>query len=167
MKTEPDKRSKAATRPAIKVKASRLDALENLRELLLLLIALQKNAVERASLSDDATSIHMQRLSLYDRLIPSLVNCFEKLEAELLAKQPGGAPRNRHRDLAFEILTQHYIAKGRVLTAKSLAKCVVAKLPDSEREGDADGKEPFPPSTARDEVRLFKVLLKTTQDDWN
>jgi hypothetical protein len=167
MKTEPDKKNKADTRTAVKVKANKLDALNELGDLLGLLIALHKNGVEKASLSDDPASIHMQRLSFYDRLMPSLIACFEKLEAALSTKQPGGAPRNRCRDIAFEILVQHYEAEQEVLRPKMLVKFVEAKLPESERYGDANSKEPFPLSTARNEVSMFKALLRTSADDWN
>ena len=104
------KKIQLKTTAPIKTKAKRLAALENLREQLLLLVALQKNAIKRIRHSDhDAILlINKERLLIYDRFMQLLVCSFEDLQNELSKKQPGGAPRNPHRDLAFDILTEHY-----------------------------------------------------------
>ena len=150
-----------------KTKAKRLAALENLREQLLLLVAIQKNANKRMQLSDrdGILLIREQRLSIYDRFMQLLVCSFEDLEKELSEKQPGGAPRNQHRNLAFDILTAHYIKTGKVLTAKTLSKQVIDRLTSQQR---AEEKlDPFSLRIAGKVIKEFKIFLGTSPSDWN
>ncbi len=146
-------------------KSRRLAALEGLQDHLRLLVALQRNCHERASLSDDPLSIANERLALYDRFLPLLVTCLEDLQTQFLAKQPGGAPQNPHRALAFKILTTHYIADGEVLQAKVLVKKVMAELQNPHP--DEDGRDPFMLRVARKEIKFFKWCLSNPLIDQN
>ena len=161
MKIEPK------TITSTKTKEKRLAALETLRELLLLLVAIQRNAIERMQYSDrDAIlHIHEQRLSIYDRFMKLFVCSFEELEKELSKKQPGGAPRNKHRDLAFNILTANYIETEKILTAKALSKQVIDRLTNQQRA--EENLDPFSPRIAGEVITEFKILLSTRQIDWN
>jgi hypothetical protein len=150
-----------------KTKAKRLAALENLRERLLLLVALQKNAIERIQHSDHVAILLIQkrRLLIYDRFMQLLVCSFEDLQKELSKKQPGGAPRNPHRDLAFNILTEHYIQTEKVLTAKNLSRQVIERLPSEQRIEER--LDPFSLRIAAEVIKEFKILLRTSPIDWN
>lgn len=162
--TIPSAKIRKVARP---IKEKQLEALENLRDQLRLLIHLQGSLVSKARYSENPSLIEEKRLRVYDNAIPALVTVFEKLEKVLLAKHPGGAPKNPYRDLAFELLTSHYIASGKVLQPKVLVRAVESGLPQSTLDGDVFGKEPFSIRIAREVISCFKACLQFTPDDWN
>lgn len=164
---ETNNKGKSPKKAATNLKANQLVALGQFGEYLRLLVAFQKNAIERLALSDDPMSIQMERLAIYDRFMPLLVNCFGTFDATLSPKHPGGAPRNEFRPLAFDLLTDHYINRGEMLSAKKLVKAVTAKLPEDLLYKDAGGKEPFSSRLAREVIKDFKACLRSHPDDWN
>lgn len=149
------------------IKAKQLKALERCYEYLRLLVAMQRNAMERVQLSDAPAQIHRERLAVYDRIVPLLVSEFEGLGKEISAKHPGGAPENKFRTLAFDLLTECYLSNGSVLTAKELVMAVEAHLPKGALEADASGKEPFSSRIAGSVIRDFKACLHSSPNDWN
>lgn len=164
---ETNNKGKSPKKAATKLKANQLGALGQFGDHLRLLVAFQKNAVERLALSDDPTPIQMERLAIYDRFMPLLVTCFETFDDTLSPKHPGGAPRNKFRSLAFDLLTDHYINCGEIFPAKKLVKAVTAKLPEDLLYKDAAGKEPFSSRVAREVIKDFKACLRSHPDDWN
>jgi hypothetical protein len=160
-------KSQISKKAVTKTKANRLEELDNFREQLALLVALQKNAILRANESEEPAMIHMDRLCIYDRFVRMFVTSFERLATTLSATQPGGAPRNPNREIAFQILTECYCTNNTVLTAKKLVKQVLATLPIEQRKVDPEGREPFSERIAGEEIRDFKALLRTAAIDSN
>jgi hypothetical protein len=165
--------SKAKSKAKVKktsresMKSRRDDALEELRDCLRLLVAFQKNAVALAELTKKREKHDQDRLAIYDRLIPLLVNCFKRLESVLIEKQPGGRPPNSLREVAFNALTDRYIEQGDVPKAKILIKMMKEILPEGALDSDESGKEPFSTRQAREIVRFFNNCLRYTSDDEN
>lgn len=149
------------------IKDKQLEVLEDFRNQLRLLIHLQGSLASKEQHYENASVIEEKRLRVYDMVVPVLVTIFERMESVLLAKHPGGAPRNPYRDLAFDLLTSHYIESGKVLQPKVLVKAVESQLPQSTRDGDSSGKEPFSIRIAREVISSFKACLQFTPDDWN
>jgi hypothetical protein len=160
-------KGKSPKKATTKLKANQRNALEQFGDRLHLLVAIQKNAVERTEFSDDPTQVQMTRLAIYDRFMPLLVTCFESLDDTLSPKHPGGAPRNEFRPLAFDLLTDHYIEHGEILQAKKLVRAVTAKLPEGTLDADASGKELFSSRVAGEVIKEFKACLHSHPDDWN
>lgn len=157
--------SKAKSKGALKTK--QLGALEHLRDQLGLLVRLQGKWVNKAHDSDDPRQIHDHRLWVYDQFMQALVAAFEQLEATLSERHPGGAPSNKYRDLAFDVLTDHYIANSKILKAKTLVRALGERLPEGALGADASGKEPFTQRIAGAVIRDFKACLNSTPNDWN
>jgi hypothetical protein len=149
------------------IKEKQLDVLESFRDQLRLLIQLQGSLVSKGQHSGSPSYFDEQRLRIYDATMPVLTTIFEKMEKVLLTKHPGGAPKNPYRDLAFDLLTTHYIDDGKVLKPKALVKLVLYQLPESKRHADAYGNEPFSVRIAREVISNFKVCLHYPIDDWN
>jgi hypothetical protein len=143
-------------------KARQLAALEELRSLLTLVVRLQKNYVEITSVSDDPASAHRDRLEIYDRSVPLLIASYEKLSKELSAKHPGGAPRNKYRRMALDLLIDHYCVTGKVLTTKQLLKRVDEKVPQSELRLTNKNKDPFSSRVAQAVISDFRADLRGT-----
>lgn len=149
------------------IKQKQLDVLESFRDQLRLLIQLQGSLVSKAQHSENPSTFEERRLRLYDATVPALVAIFEKMEKILLTKHPGGAPKNPYRDLAFDLLTNHYMDNGALLKPKALVKLVLNQLPENKRYADANGNEPFSVRIAREVISNFKVCLHYPIDDWN
>jgi hypothetical protein len=149
------------------MKSRRDDSLEEIRDCLRLLVAFQKNAVAQAELTKKREKHDQDRLVLYDRFIPLIVNCFEELESALAEKQPGGRPPNSLREMAFDTLTDRYIEQGDVPKAKILIKIMKETLPEGSLDSDEYGKEPFSTRQAQEIVRFFNNCLRYTSDDEN
>ena len=149
------------------IKQKQLDVLQNFHDQLRLLTQLQGGLVSKAQHSEDHSSIEDQRLRIYDATVPVLVTIFEEMHRVLSEKHPGGAPKNQYRDLAFEILTNHYIENGKVLQPKALVKSVLNQLTEDDRRADACGNEPFSIRIAREVILNFKACLHYPMDDWN
>lgn len=152
--------NKQASTPSKKSsKAHMLAELNLFRERLSLMIKIQANAHQRAKISDDPVQVHLERLNDYDQFMGLLVDSFEGLDAEISAKHAGGAPKNKHRELAYRLLTDHYIGTGKYMQAKALARSVTNSLPENLRDGDANGNEVFTERIAREVINIFKSDL--------
>ena len=164
---ENNNKGKSPKKAATKLKENQRYALEQFGDRLHLLVAIQKNAVERLGFSDDPAPVQMTRLAIYDLFMLLLVTCFENLDDALSQKQPGGNPGNQFRPLAFDVLTDHYIEHGVVLKGKELIRAVAKKLPEGSLDADASGKEPFSLRVAGEVIKEFKACLRSHPDDWN
>lgn len=164
---EQKKKITGKTKVSTKIKEKQLRALEELNDRMRLLVALQKNAVQRAQLSDQPVKVHLERLSVYDRFIPLIVTAHENLGESISAKHPGGAPANKFRDFAWDILTDHYIYDGNVPSAKELVRRVAEKLPKGSLDANASGNEPFSNRIAGTVIREFKACLNSDLNYWN
>jgi hypothetical protein len=164
---ESNKKLKAKKKAGLSIKANQQNAFEDLRDHLRLLIALQKNACERMSLSADPISIQLERLDVFDRVMPSVITCVRELEYTLKQKQPGGHPGNKFRPMAFDLLTDHYSKHRYVLTAQELVDALSEKLPKGTLDPDESGNQPFSPRVAREAIKKFKACLNAPPADWN
>jgi hypothetical protein len=164
---EPNKKGKGRKEAATTLKANQREEVVQLYYRLRLLHAMQKNAYERLKLSDDPFPVHMERLDLYDRFMPLLIDCYKSLKTTLQQKQPGGNPGNKFRHMAFDVLIDHYDKYSYVPKAKELVKALAAKLPEGSLNADASGREPFSERVARKVIKEFKTHLNSHPVDWN
>lgn len=166
MQSGPKKARKGKSEAGVAIKAKQLGALDRLRDQLRLLIRHQRYWVQKARDSDDPRPMQGHRLEVYDRSMQALVASFCELETTLSERHPGGAPRNEYRDLAFDILTDHYIERGEIFKAKFLIKGLEARLPESALKAGESGNEPFSGRMAQTVIRDFKACLHSIPSDW-
>jgi hypothetical protein len=162
----PKKPRKGQTEAGVALKAKQLRALDRLRDQLRLLVNVQRNWVQKARDSDDPRPMQEHRLEVYDRYMQALVTTFCELEATLSERHPGGAPRNKYRDLAFDLLTDHYIERGEIHKAKFLIKALEERLPKGALVAEKSGREPFSERMAQTVIRDFKACLHSIPSDW-
>ncbi len=160
-------KASANSKLANSMKAQQIEALERLRDQLLLLVRQQGIYTEMARESSDPLAIHQKRLAIFDESMHALVGSFKALEETLTAKHPGGAPLNKYRNQAFDLMTDRYITNGQLLKSKELVKAVLGTLPESERGPDASGNEPFSKRIASAVIRDFKACLHSRREDWD
>jgi hypothetical protein len=167
MNNKTKRSTKPKKSPAKPMRAIRQEALEDLRYCLRRLVALQKDAVAQAELNQNPEKDDEYRLSIYDRFVPILVTCFERLESALAETQPGGRPPKVLKTVAFDVLTDYFIENGDIPKAKVLIKKMEEKFPDSSLNSDESGTQPFPVERAREVIRDFKGLLQYKEIDEN
>jgi hypothetical protein len=167
VKTELIQKVSVKSKSANSMKVQQIDALERLRDQLQLLVRQQGTYTAKARDSSDPMPIHQKRLAIFDQSMHALVESFKALEEALTAKHPGGAPLNKYRNQAFDLMTDRYITNGHLLKSKELVKAVLGTLSESDRGPDASGNEPFSQRIASAVIRDFKACLHSRKEDWN
>lgn len=148
-------------------KAAQIDALESLKDKFRFIVQAQRVLDAKQCKAADPTPITDQRIKLFSLWLGDAIDAVLKLESALASKHPGGKPPNRYRDLAFDLLTEKYIAMGVVIGAPALVRAVLAALPQGTLTSDANGREIFSQRLARSVIKDFRACLSSTVDDWN
>lgn len=144
---------------ATKMKELRLKAFEEVVEVVLVIVRSQKLLTQQQREAPEGIDLRDLRLRVYDTHMKQLVDAVEVLGNALHAKQPGGAPANRHFNLAYDILKNHYKTTQKTLRAPKLKETVDKLLPAGVEISDADGIEAFPETVARKVIKFFKLCL--------
>ena len=157
-----------AKKPSKPVKQPLLEAFGDLEyELRILTLQLEILRSAQALPKDDPhRKIPERILALFNSLeqVHLAKEAFKKL---LYAKRPGGTHPNKHRETAFNLLTDHYINTGAVMEAPDLVTAVIATLPKGTPLSDADGKEVFSIRIAREVRKDFTAAITIDLDDVN
>ena len=111
----------------------------------------------------------MQKLRIYQDVMPELVDAFERLATPVMAKQAGGRPaKTQESSVARDIAVAHFQKHGKDLSAENLSRLTSKKLmtddPNTykhcvgwDAEGEEDIPRPFSQRTASDCLFYLRV----------
>lgn len=156
---------KPASKP---VKQPQLDALHDLSAVVHLIVSAHGSFIRRAREGEDPNQTLLDLLDACGNGMRLMVGAIEKLRDVSDVTHAGGRPKNKYRNLAFDVLTGHYIASGKVLKSKALISEVESRIPpDVFAQRPDDGTELFSQAVAREVIRDLKACLHSTVNDWN
>ena len=159
----------SSKKPASKpVKQPQLDALHDLSAVVHLIVSAHGSFVRRAREGEDPNQTLLDLLDACGNGMRLMVGAIEKLHDVSDVTHAGGRPKNEYRNLAFDVLTEHYIASGEVLKSTPLVCEVERRIsPDVGVLRPADGTQLFSSRIAREVIQDFKACLHSTVNDWN
>lgn len=120
------------------------------------------SAAQRAAysiFSDDDARRDQFRLDIYDHYYPKILECTLRLTSFDKMKQAGGKPIKKHFELAYKILSEHYINTGSIMKPKELSRKSLQRLKEQGYVLKSAGEDPVSIRYAREVIFVFKVGL--------
>ena len=132
-------------------------AFSKLMEWHAVLIATQQKAIRQIP-QENVPARDEARLKIYDYYYKKIFDATLDLAAFFRLKQAGGRPTHAHFKPAYDLMKEHYIKTGRVMSTKSLAYEMRKKLKVEGRTPKSE-KDIFSYKTALDVRFVFRVSL--------
>jgi hypothetical protein len=138
-------------------KAEAQEALSDINDELRNLCQIQGRLAELSNSDPSNQELLLTRISVFTETTGKLVDMHIKLTALLFSKQGGGRPLNKHFNLAYGIVKQHYKDTKKIIKFTTLSKEVNLAL--GKEKNSIDGTFDFPERNASDCITLFKICL--------
>ena len=138
-------------------KAEAQEALSDINDELRNLCQIQECLAELSNSDPSNQELLLTRISVFTETTGKLVGMHIKLAALLFAKQGGGRPLNKHFNLDYGIVKQHYKDTKKIIKVIALSKKVNLAL--GKEKYSIDGTLDFPERNASDCIYIFKNCL--------
>jgi hypothetical protein len=108
---------------------------------------------------DESISREQFRLEIYDHYYPRILECTLRLASFDKMKQAGGKPIKKHFELAYKILSEHFIETSTILKPKELSRRSLQRLQEKGYVLKSAEDDPVSIRYAREVIFVFKAGL--------